>query len=306
MACEGHGGRYDHGLQGAQKEGRESWVRISLAENKLLVAEMFGTVLRIACDRLAAMPNAATIHSMPSLRFLLEGKELSSIADECTEIEPAQVPKRPQEAALREKLALTSLTDVAACLGVNFPGIILPGSCVKVIDPGTASSEEVAEFARGHIALALVRPRANFPVDQPDIYLLLPSLNDSQVFGIVRESAVRAACATISALRKPDSAVAKILNGKMDREMHEIFHLFGRFGASPPSSRSDGKKGSAGEAKDSMFRIAGEAFGTVSGMAVDDMTRDKGRSNWWKPDDATLASLLEPRQSICRELQRGG
>jgi hypothetical protein len=114
LARKGHGGRNDHGLRGAQKEARESWVRISLAENKLPVAEMFGIVLRIACDRLKPIPDAATIHSMPALRFLLEGNEWNSIADECIEIEPAQVPKKPQAAVLCGILALTSLADVAA------------------------------------------------------------------------------------------------------------------------------------------------------------------------------------------------
>jgi hypothetical protein len=73
------------------------------------------------------------------------------------------------------------------------------------------------------MALALAGPRAKFPVDQPDIYLLLPSLNDSQVFSIVRESGVRAVCATISALRKPDSAVAKILSGNLDHARSTSF-----------------------------------------------------------------------------------
>jgi hypothetical protein len=118
----------------------------------------------------------------------------------------------------------------------------------------------------------LVGPRAKYSMDQPDISLLLPSSKDSQVFSIVRESGVRAVCATISALHKPDSAVAKILSCKMDREMHELFHLFVRFGASLPCSRSGGKKGSAGEAKDSIFRIAGEAFETVK------------RNGYWRHD----------------------
>jgi hypothetical protein len=43
LARKGHGARNDHGLRGSQKEARESWIRISLAENELLVVEMFGT-----------------------------------------------------------------------------------------------------------------------------------------------------------------------------------------------------------------------------------------------------------------------